>query len=167
MAELRTLTQHFNIYYQNAMKLLEDCNKNRDPSRILCNVCYGGFCFSDEFLNTFKQRYNYDDVLTSDFYNKSVRRDKRVLDLFEEFGSKRASGCHSELRITQLPLEFDNEYICIEDDDGFESVSFYYISDKTSQFIDAIERGEVIDKNHPIYLSYLKHKNAYNTFLNK
>ena len=85
--------------------------------RVLINKCYGGFGFS-EFLVTEYKRRTGEDIDSR--YDDDFRVDKTVIEIFEEFGSKKCSGGFAALKLIEIPDDVEYE---IKDYDGIEWVA--------------------------------------------
>lgn len=83
--------------------------------KVLYNAKYGGFGFSDAFIDEFKKRHPEKSL------NKwSVERnDPDTIALFEEMGSDKSSGYCADLRIEEIPDDVELE---IDEYDGLETV---------------------------------------------
>lgn len=88
--------------------------------KVLYNRCYGGFGFSDKFVEEFNRLYPDAEKPLRDYDDDcAVRSDPRIIELFERMGTKEASGDYAELKVSAVPDGFEwsiNEY------DGMESV---------------------------------------------
>lgn len=86
---------------------------------VLYNVCYGGFCFSNEFVDEFEKRtgihmeYNYS--------HQEYRDHPEAIKFFEEKGSKWSSGSFSKLDIVYIPIIM-KDYYQVGEYDGKEHV---------------------------------------------
>lgn len=76
--------------------------------KIVINNCWGGFCVS-------KEAQEYCGVA-----NPS-RTNQKLIEFIELFGSEKASGDFSELKVCEIP---DNAYYEIVNYDGMESVHY-------------------------------------------
>lgn len=90
---------------------------NENTFGILFNICYGGFVFSDLFINEFEKEFG--DKINKHNYN--LRDDPRAITLFNKLGSETSSGKHSKLKIVYLPNEL-KEYYYVSEYDGKEDV---------------------------------------------
>jgi hypothetical protein len=84
-------------------------------TRVLHNVCYGGFGFSDEF-EAYLKSVNYD---IENRWGRKFRSDPTLIAHVEAFGIERAAGEYAKLSIAIIP-EFHTWYI--NEYDGIESV---------------------------------------------
>ena len=82
--------------------------------KVLYNAKYGGFSFSDAFVDEFKKRHPEKKC-------KNGRTDPDVIALFEEMGSERSSGRCANLQIEEIPDDVEFE---IDEYDGMETVSW-------------------------------------------
>lgn len=85
-------------------------------TRLLINRCFGGFGFSEFLLDEYKKRTGED---ISSRYGVDFRIDKVVIEIFEEFGSKKCSGEYSALKLIEIPDDVEYE---IAEYDGMERV---------------------------------------------
>lgn len=83
--------------------------------KILINKCFGGFEFSDEFIEEYTKRTG-----TSFYCIKEYRTANDIIELFEEMGSERSSGELSELEIVEIPDDVEWE---VHDYDGNEWIA--------------------------------------------
>lgn len=92
---------------------------------ILINQQYGGFTFSDEFMELlttmYPNKYDYDKQI--DYCACSnYRKDENVIQIFREKGSEWCSGKYTKLVLKEIPDDiFD--YIRVGEYDGYESLS--------------------------------------------
>lgn len=93
----------------------------------LYNACYGGFGFSKAFVERLNERRvqvglepvkEHYAPYTS---NVKARTDPMAVQLFEEMGSKAASGSYSRIHIRKIPRRF-LDYVETNEYDGEESV---------------------------------------------
>ena len=92
--------------------------------KILYNDCYGGFEFSNEFLEEYKARTGKALNTYSALFRQgpnSIRCDPIAVAIVEERGSAWASGSHSEIAIREIPAVFAR-YWTIDEYDGDETV---------------------------------------------
>lgn len=82
------------------------------------NASYGGFGFSDAFLEEFEKRHGDEDP------ELCTRWDPKVVSLVQEMG-KKANGDCSKLAFVVVPKELV-DYIDISEYDGCESVEINY-----------------------------------------
>ena len=91
--------------------------------KIVINVCYGGFGLSAFAMSTLKDRLGLSEE--DSLYDWEIERDDpRLVSLVEEFGTKKCSGPHSDLRIVEIPD--DVEKWVIEKYDGAEHVAEFH-----------------------------------------
>jgi hypothetical protein len=83
--------------------------------KILYNAKYGGFGFSDAFVDEFKKRHP-EKTLNKCSVNRS---DNDTIALFEEMGSDKSSGYCANLQIEEIPDDVEFE---IDEYDGMETV---------------------------------------------
>jgi hypothetical protein len=93
----------FHLYFQIIIKM-----------RVLLNSCYGGFGFSNQFIEILKSH-----GITSKYDDEELRDNQRVIELAEEFGLVKASGQFAELKIKEIPPFYEWK---IEEYDGNESL---------------------------------------------
>ena len=86
--------------------------------KVLYNTCYGGFSFSQEFIEEFNKRHPDRKPLTK--WNAD-RTDRDIIALFEEKGFEWSSGNCALLDIEEIP---DDVEYHIEEYDGMESVAW-------------------------------------------
>lgn len=92
--------------------------------KILYNDCYGGFAFSQPFLDEFKARTGRTLETYKALFRigpESIRCDPTSIAIFEERGSEWCSGQHSALEMREIPAIFAN-YWEIDEYDGNETV---------------------------------------------
>jgi hypothetical protein len=105
-------------------KIINDKIDRNKTKNILYNNCFGGFQFSDEFLNFVGSNYEpnkkendmYNVIIDFGIYNK----------ISEEISLKRASGKYSNLAVAKVPSHLK---YTINEHDGCESVNFVKESD--------------------------------------
>lgn len=105
--------------------------------KVLICASYGGFGFSDEFINHMKQFPQY---------NKDLSRDDQFLvEQAEQFGLKKASGFLCELEIQHIP---DGVEYSIHEYDGYEHINEIYIYVTMHELRNGLpkEKIELIDK---------------------
>lgn len=104
--------------------------------KVLYNDCYGGFSFSEEFLEELKRRHPEKEF--KDYYHQGLRDDPDTIALFEEWGSKRSSGHFSKIELDEIPdgVEYD-----IREYDGQEGVSWTLPKDEIIQELVDIIKG--------------------------
>lgn len=83
--------------------------------KILINKCFGGFEFSDEFIEEYTKRTG-----TSFYYNSNYRTANNIIELFEELGSKRSSSKLSKLKLVEIPDDVEWE---VQEYDGNEWIA--------------------------------------------
>ncbi len=83
---------------------------------VLYNARYGGFTFSDEFV----ERYN--ELKPSDKWWKIPRDCELAVRVFKELGSDRSSGQFSSIRIETIPIKYKRCFV-INEYDGSEWVT--------------------------------------------
>ena len=111
--------------------------------KVLYNNCYGGFSFSNEFMEEVKKRY---PELKLDYYvSHKLRSDPRILEVFEEFGSGRSSGPYSKIKVREIP---DNVEYDIHDYDGMESVGWDIPTETIINDLLKILRKEDVELNY-------------------
>lgn len=72
--------------------------------RVLYNDCYGGFGFSDAFMEEYARRWPDSGVENSKTrYCEPCRDDDNAISLFDEMGSKWSSGKHGKLKTILVP----------------------------------------------------------------
>jgi hypothetical protein len=89
---------------------------------ILINQQYGGFSFSDEFIQLLTTTYpkKYDREIEWCACTE-FRRDENVIRIFTEKGSEWCSGEYTKLVLKEIPDDiFD--YITVSEYDGYESL---------------------------------------------
>lgn len=96
----------------------------------LCNGCYGGFGFSDLFMEKLNERQKVAGLESREeyWYDRrcpTARADPMVIRLFQELGSRASSGYHARLYLTWFPREF-LEFTRIHEYDGSETVSILF-----------------------------------------
>lgn len=94
--------------------------------KILLNDCYGGFGFSDKFVELYNQKANergVEPVLKKGHYYFpiKVRSDPLIIEVFEELGSKESSDQLAKLKVKEV-LESELDYVNIEEYDGLEHI---------------------------------------------
>jgi hypothetical protein len=92
---------------------------------ILINECYGGFSFSEDFMNTFEELYpSYFENTEEDWWDDTaiVRNNIDVIHLYREKGLKWSSGVFSKIVLKEIS---DNVYdfIKVGEYDGYESIT--------------------------------------------
>lgn len=86
--------------------------------KVLINRCFGGFGFSDYFVEEYHKRTGtyisnlYDDSL-------SVRTSNDIIELVEKIGPEKSSGGLSKLKIVEVPDDVEWE---IHEYDGMERI---------------------------------------------
>lgn len=131
-----------NIWIQHFME--------RDMTKIILNKCYGGFSFSDEFIDEFEKLYKsdftelfymgvYDPSKDKTHNNKHIhtRYDPRIIDLFEKMGgNSKCAGKYAQLEVLPIPTPL-LKYMFIEEHNGYENVGFK-ISQMYKEILDNI-----------------------------
>lgn len=87
--------------------------------KVIYNTCYGGFNFSNEFVEEFNNRNT--ERATHLETRHEERTDPSVIALFEEKGSEWSSGRHSKLDIMNIP---DDVEFTVEEYDGIETITW-------------------------------------------
>lgn len=90
----------------------------------LFNTCYGGFSFSDEFQGAYNERRKQaglEPIELSYYGTNEERSDPMIVQLYQEFGSKKASGHCSRLSLYWVPKDL-LDYVDKHEYDGTESV---------------------------------------------
>ena len=91
----------------------------------LYNTCYGGYDFSDTFmerLNTLCIETGKPPYSSSyDLDRYTLRSDPMITSLFQEMGSEKASSACSDIQIKWIPRAFE-DYVGINEHDGKEGV---------------------------------------------
>jgi len=92
--------------------------------KVLISTCYGGFSFSDELVELWKERTGVTHDRNDDLIGKHdiPRDDATAIALFEEIGSKRASGSYAKVELVEIP---DEASYSIDEYDGFEDIDTY------------------------------------------
>jgi hypothetical protein len=118
--------------------------------KLLINVCYGGYGLSNEALELWAKKKNltltkktteygdYDYYVDGDTIISGYdidRDDPTIIEVFEELGSERTSGNHSELSLVELPdgCEYD-----ITEYDGWESIADTWITVSVKELMDGL-----------------------------
>ncbi len=83
--------------------------------KVLINSCYGGFRFSEEFLEHIKELRGEDDINPWDLH----RDDQQIVEEAIKFGLERAESCFSRFRVIDVP---DGLSYYITEYDGIESI---------------------------------------------
>lgn len=103
---------------------------------VLYNANYGGFHYSNEFKELYKQRWG------KPIFNK--RHGKKVYDIYEELGSERSSGKYCKIEVDWIPK---NVQFKIEEYDGLETV----FPDFNLEYRELLEKimaeGEISEKS--------------------
>lgn len=102
---------------------------------ILYNNSYGGFQFSESFVEQLEERIGHN--IDYEYIHKRYRTHPEAIKLFLEKGSEWSSGSYSELRLVYIPMCM-RDYYCIADDDGNEMIALdrnRAIVDRTKQYI--------------------------------
>ncbi len=86
----------------------------------LYNTCYGGFSFSDEFIERLNEKRK-EKGLEPLHTHSDERTDPQVIETFQELGWRKSSGRCARLHIHWFPSEFIG-YIITHEYDGVESV---------------------------------------------
>lgn len=111
----------------------------------LFNDCYGGFSFSENFverINAIREKAGLKPV--TKYYDD--RTDPEVISLFQEMGSKEASGRHAQLVLDWVPKEF-LPYTSISEYDGQENVCIppeEIYADVLKQFLSEWEKDSTL-----------------------
>lgn len=130
---------------------------------ILINECYGGFSFSEDFMNTFEELYpSYFENTEEDWWDDTdiVRNNIDVIHLYREKGQKWSSGVFSKLVLKEIPDDVC-DYIRVGEYDGYESVTidwkraFY----KMYELKDINEKKELVKSLE----SFQNHRNSLYT----
>ena len=90
--------------------------------KVLINIQYGGFWLSDEVVNL----YNKSKPESSKDINaySVVRHDPHLIQIVENLGLNASAGNHCDLRIIQIPAEFEPVYE-IREYDGREWINYH------------------------------------------
>mgnify|MGYP001451849731 CR=1 FL=1 len=129
--------------------------------KVLYNDACGDWSFSDEFfseefIHIFKNRYN----INLEGYTNSYRYDPRVIELFEELGSKKSSHEYASLKTTMYPEEWiDCMYIQVFE--GREHIVFSRDKAYKKLLEEMISARSVTDKNIEMYNSINDVYNKY------
>lgn len=83
--------------------------------KVLINSCYGGFGFSEEFLEHIKELRGENDIKPWDLH----RDDQQVVEEAIKFGLERAESWSSRFRVIDVP---DGLSYYITEYDGIESI---------------------------------------------
>lgn len=108
---------------------------------LLVNRCYGGFNFSREFEEEYRCRHG--DDLPSRWDTKG-RSDPRVIALFDELGSVRASGRSAALKKVAV-LESLLPFVVINEYDGSESWGVDYSQAESAILRSVVHAKEDMD----------------------
>lgn len=87
-------------------------------TKIVYNACYGGFSVSEDFLNRYAELVGK-PVEECHVYEDFNRADPILIQVIEELGFEKASGCYAKLRFRELK---PGTLYRIEEYDGYESV---------------------------------------------
>ena len=79
--------------------------------KIVINDCFGGFEFSQDFLNKYGEEFEYFE-----------RDDPKLISAIEEFGEAESSGYSAKLCIKEIPDDCTDLYI--DEYDGVESIIY-------------------------------------------
>ena len=108
--------------------------------KVLYNTCYGGFNFSERFVDEFNKRHPDRPKKLEPWHDE--RTDLDVIALFEEKGSAWSSGVCSNLDMEEIP---DDVEFRIREYDGMESVSWTIPKDEIIQDLMDIIKGRKKD----------------------
>ena len=108
--------------------------------KVLYNTCYGGFNFSERFVDEFNKRHPDRPKKLESWHDE--RTDPDVIALFEEKGSAWSSGVCSNLDMEEIP---DDVEFRIREYDGMESVSWTIPKDEIIQDLMDIIKGRKKD----------------------
>jgi len=88
---------------------------------ILYNICYGGLSFSEFAIEKLAEMgvHGYGP------YDRKLRTNKNMIDIFNEYGSKLVSGSCAHIDIITLDQKYEN-YYNIEEYDGIENIVVEY-----------------------------------------
>ena len=98
---------------------MNENNKHHSKMKVLYNACYGGFNFSQEFVEEFNKRHP-DKTRKLDRWHVE-RSDPDVIALFEEKGPEWSSGRCSNLDVEEIP---DDVEYHVDEYDGLETVTW-------------------------------------------
>lgn len=90
--------------------------------KIVINTAWGGFQLSKEFYNYYKipcDMYFGGIYCATQPWTEDIRKDPRVIEYIENFGSRAASGIYSHLEVVEIPK--GTKYY-IKEYDGAESI---------------------------------------------
>lgn len=104
--------------------------------KVLYNTCYGGFNFSERFVDEFNKRHPDRPKKLESWHDE--RTDPDVIALFEEKGSVWSSGAYSNLDMEEIP---DDVEFRVREYDGMESVSWTIPKDQIIQDLLDILKG--------------------------
>ena len=85
---------------------------------ILYNAYYGGFSYSDEFVELYNKTYN----ANINWFDEYLRYDPKIIEVYKLLGMERSSGVGSKLELIKIPKLLEDSII-INEYDGWESVS--------------------------------------------
>ena len=89
---------------------------------VLYTSCYGGFRFSDKFLDEYHRRHG---VQINNCDSMQTRSDPKIIKLYEEMGPQQSSGFCAWIKIKYVPEEVLRASF-IEEYDGMENVFMNY-----------------------------------------
>ena len=104
--------------------------------KVLYNTCYGGFNFSERFVDEFNKRHPDRPKKLEPWHDE--RTDPDVIALFEEKGSAWSSGVCSNLDMEEIP---DDVEFRIREYDGMEAVAWSIPKDQIIQDLMDIIKG--------------------------
>jgi hypothetical protein len=138
--------------------------------KLLINVCYGGFGISNEAIELWAKKknialtkrtteygdYDYytdgDEIISGCFID---RDDPALIEVFEELGSARTSGDHSDLTLVELP---DNCKYDLTEYDGWESISNTWITVSVKELIEGLSPDRVADALNVMSIKVARNK---------
>lgn len=101
--------------------------------KLVINTSYGGFGLSKEFYEYYNIPYHrtFGSYIANEKWTDDFRKDSRLIEYIEKFGTKAASGPYSHLEVVEIPKgtryyidEYDGaETIVTEDDIDWEVVN--------------------------------------------
>jgi len=148
------------------------CISTKKPNKmkLLINVCYGGFGISNEAIELWAKKknialtkrtteygdYDYytdgDEIISGCFID---RDDPALIEVFEELGSARTSGDHSDLTLVELP---DNCKYDLTEYDGWESISNTWITVSVKELIEGLSPDRVADALNVMSIKVARNK---------
>ena len=115
----------------------ENNNVEEKTTKILLNICYGGWAVSDKAKELYEQRKAVGDVRDR-FFDYEIRHDPILVQIYEELGEE-FNDKYCNVGYKEIPEKYEN-YYTIYEYDGKESIVIDYVRYNHDKLIENMKK---------------------------